>query len=118
MTPAVLQPGQCSGCAAALAFDQTLAEFAAPLEWGSEFFPDGSRPSLKKIFPVRVCREGKFDGAVVDDLSRDERHEFLNVFLDFHPISGGEVKQEMGVNDLRLVPCSFVAMAFADPNRS
>jgi hypothetical protein len=101
-----------------LAFDQTLAESAAPLEWRPEFFPKSSCRSLEEIFAVWVCREGEFYRAVIGDLSRDKGHEFLDVVISFKTVPGREVEQEVGVNDLRLLPRSFVAMTLADPDGS
>ena len=48
----------------------------------------------------------------------DELHEFLDVLSRFDPMTGREVKQEVGVNDLGLLPRSFVTMSLMDPNCS
>jgi hypothetical protein len=56
--------------------------------------------------------------AVVDDASRDQSHELLYVVQCLNAMTGREVKQEVGVNHLGLLPHPFVAMTFADPNCS
>jgi hypothetical protein len=64
---------------ATLASDQTVAKSAAPLIGQLDFLPNGPRPSLQKIFAVRICREGELDRAVVDNFTSYQSDELLDI---------------------------------------
>ena len=59
----------------------------------SQIIPNGSRAALQEIFAVRVCREGEFDGSIVDDLFRNESHKFLYVLPCLGSVPVREMKQ-------------------------
>jgi hypothetical protein len=62
-----------------LSFDQAFTESAAPFVRKPKFLPNGRRPTLQKVFAVRICRESEFDSPVVENLPGHQRDELLNV---------------------------------------
>ena len=57
----------------------TFAESALPFIGQAERVPNGGRPTLQKLFAIRVRRECEFDGAVIESALRYQSDELLDI---------------------------------------